>query len=742
MANRDSPLTDLSGAVTIVENGNIVISQNSMKNIVLSSNPSTTSNNPILQLLSTGNLVVKDIGSDDISNNYIWQSFDYPCDTLIPGMKLGWDLTTGQNWFLTSWKSLQDPSAGLYTYKLDIKGLPQVHLRRGSDIVYRSGPWDGVMWDGLRLGGGLQMKGFQIFKSIFIYNSNYIYFSFDNSDNNMISRFLVDSSGVLNYFTWNQKSNEWFLMFSLQKDLCDAYSRCGPNGICNENQVPICHCPTGFVPKVTEEWYSLDWSSGCVPRKPLNCSTNEGFMRFPNLKLPDNSYAMQSITANQENCADACLRNCSCVAYATTELIDCVMWFGDLLDVSEFNDGGDELYVRMAASELESSAMDKVTLIIFWASTILAVLLLVLVALYVLWKRKSGRKIGQSVEEACHDDKPGLEDLELPLFDRSTIAAATNDFAFANKVGEGGFGPVYKGKLSTGQEIAVKVLSKDSGQGLKEFKNEVILIAKLQHRNLVRLLGCYIHAEEQMLVYEYMSKRSLDLYIFDSQEGASLDWQKRFNIVVGIARGLLYLHRDSRLRIIHRDLKASNILLDSDLNPKISDFGLARMFGGDQTEAKTCRVMGTYGYMSPEYAIDGQFSVKSDVFSFGVLLLEIVSGKRNREFYHPDHDFNLLGHAWILWNDERAIELLMDPFMENPINTSEVLKCIQVGLLCVQQCPEDRPTMSSVVLMLDCENPLLPQPRKPGYYTDRCLLSNMESYFSGNDLSITTLMGR
>ena len=158
----------------------------------------------------------------------------------------------------------------------------------------------------------------------------------------MISRFLVDSSGMLNYFTWNQKSNEWFLMFSLQKDLCDAYSRCGPSGICNENQVPICDCPTGFVPKATEELFSMDWSSGCVPRKPLNCSTNEGFMRFPNLKLPDNSYAMQSSTTNQENCA-------------TTELIDCMMWFGDLLDVREFNDGGDEMYVRMAASDLVCS---------------------------------------------------------------------------------------------------------------------------------------------------------------------------------------------------------------------------------------------------------------------------------------------------------------------------------------------------------------------------------------------------
>ncbi|GMP75053.1 hypothetical protein CsSME_00032270 [Camellia sinensis var. sinensis] len=288
------------------------------------------------------------------------------------------------------------------------------------------------------------------------------------------------------------------------------------------------------------------------------------------------------------------------------------------------------------------------------------------------------------------------EDLALLLFDLATVSSATNNFSLTNKIGEGGFGPVYRGELTTGREIAVKRLSKTSGQGLIEFKNEVILISKLQHRNLVRLLGCCIHEEERMLIYEYMPNKN-------QTSGTSLDWKKRFDIIVGIARGLLYLHRDSRLRVIHRDLKAGNILLDSEMNPKIADFGLARS-----------------GYMSPEYAINGHFSVKSDVFSFGVMVLEIVSGKKNRGFYDPDHYLNLLGHAWKLWNEGKPIKLF-DVFMADPIPTSEVLRCIQVALLCVQQRPEDRPTMSYVLLMLDNENPVLPMPKQPGFYSERAI---------------------
>ncbi|KAJ4841989.1 G-type lectin S-receptor-like serine/threonine-protein kinase SD1-1 [Turnera subulata] len=347
-----------------------------------------------------------------------------------------------------------------------------------------------------------------------------------------------------------------------------------------------------------------------------------------------------------------------------------------------------------------------------------------------------------------YEDEESNEDMELPAFDISTIANATDHFALKNKLGEGGFGAVYKGKLAEGQEIAVKRLSKNSGQGLREFKNEVILIAKLQHRNLVKLLGCCIEGNERMLIYEFMPNKSLDNFIFDPNYSKSLDWPQRINIISGIARGLLYLHQDSRLRIIHRDLKASNVLLDNAMNPKISDFGMARTFGGDQLEGSTNRIVGTYGYMAPEYAVDGLFSIKSDVFSFGVLVLEIISGKKNRGFFHPTHLHNLLGHAWTLWNEGRQLEL-MDKSVEDSYSMSNVQRCIHVGLLCVQQRPEDRPTMSNVVVMLSSEVSL-PQPKQPGFFTERNFTETessssdhiLKSSHSRNEISFTSLEAR
>ncbi|EOA22729.1 hypothetical protein CARUB_v10003436mg [Capsella rubella] len=328
----------------------------------------------------------------------------------------------------------------------------------------------------------------------------------------------------------------------------------------------------------------------------------------------------------------------------------------------------------------------------------------------VVWKRRQSYK---TLKPQTNDGMISPQSLQ---FDFATIEAATDKFSMNNKLGQGGFGEVYKGMLPNDTEVAVKRLSRNSGQGTKEFKNEVVIVAKLQHKNLVRLLGFCLETDEQILVYEFVPNKSLDYFLFDVTKKSQLDWDRRYNIIGGITRGLLYLHQDSRLTIIHRDIKASNILLDADMNPKIADFGMARNFRVDQTEDNTRRVVGTFGYMPPEYVTRGQFSTKSDVYSFGVLILEIVCGKKNSSFYHMDDSGgNLVTHVWRLWNNASPLDLI-DPAIRESYEKDEVVRCIHIGLLCVQETPADRPAMYTIYQMLTNSSITLPVPRPPGFF--------------------------
>ncbi|KAK3433358.1 hypothetical protein EUGRSUZ_D00824, partial [Eucalyptus grandis] len=338
-------------------------------------------------------------------------------------------------------------------------------------------------------------------------------------------------------------------------------------------------------------------------------------------------------------------------------------------------------------------------------SATLAVGLLCVMLWFTLKRERSKRN---NVEE-------DLNELHSLQFDVGTIEAATDYFSNGNKLGEGGFGPVYRGTLPCGRRIAAKRLSQNSKQGMQEFKNEVELVAKLQHRNLVRLLGFSMEREETILVYEYVPNGSLDRLLFDLQQSIRLDWSARHKIMVGVARGLLYLHEDSHLRIIHRDLKASNILLDDNMNPKISDFGTARIFGTEQTQGRTNKVIGTFGYMSPEYVMYGQFSVKFDVFSFGVLMLEIITGKKNQYSYVSDHYAGLLDYVWEHWRIG-ALTQIVDPTLSESYSVNEVITCIHIGLLCVQNDDEARPAIETILLMLSSVDSVsLPMPEQPAF---------------------------
>ncbi|XP_073296731.1 cysteine-rich receptor-like protein kinase 44 [Primulina huaijiensis] len=310
------------------------------------------------------------------------------------------------------------------------------------------------------------------------------------------------------------------------------------------------------------------------------------------------------------------------------------------------------------------------------------------------------------------DDADGTED--SLIFKLEELQIATNLFSGLNQLGHGGFGPVYKGLLKNGQEIAVKKLSLNSKQGVTQFINEVKLLLRVQHRNLVMLLGCCAEGPEKMLVYEYLPNLSLDHFLFDKKKSPLLDWTKRFLIVKGIVSGLLYLHEEAPERIIHRDIKASNILLDEHLNPKIADFGLARLFPGEDTHLETSMISGTRGYMAPEYAMHGYLSVKTDVFSFGVLILEIVSGRKNHDGSLGAGKADLVNYAWILFQAGKSLELV-DASLQT-FNPEEAAMCIHLGLLCCQASVADRPEMNSIQLTLLSNSFTLPRPGKPGVH--------------------------
>ncbi|XP_048133081.1 receptor-like serine/threonine-protein kinase SD1-8 isoform X3 [Rhodamnia argentea] len=724
-ANRESPIPDSSGVLAIRSDGNLVV--NDRRQIPMLVNPErlATSSSTRSRLLDTGNFVLVEGESESV----VWESFLYPCDTLLPGMRIGWfNLGTNKvrDQFLVSWQTPSVPSTGSFVLGLDKNNLTELgvwHYQVSRVIGY---------WDGRRF-------SFLYNSSLDEYNFSYVtggderYFTFANRRNDSISWFVLTPSGEIQAFTM------------IGKEISMVYS-------------PIC------------ENTSSSSAADCFIEQPLSCRDGNNFSKIEG--APNSNVFNESVRLGISDCDIMCRSNCSCTGFTSyrDDGTGCMFYYEDASSIlDKIGEGNATIFIRGNATKTahqnprRSGSGHKMLL---WVIGIIAAVMLVIsVAMFIsrkkcstclaAWKenrtstnrslelflRQLGSARGPS-NSTSRVDSVRKRDQELPILSFSCVTTSTNNFSPANVLGEGGFGPVYKGML-LGHEFAVKRLSRKSGQGIEEFKNEVQLISRLQHRNLVKLLGCCVEREEKILIYEYMANKSLDSFLFDRNKKQLLDWRRRVSIIEGIAQGLLYLHKYSRLRIIHRDLKTSNILLDDDMNPKISDFGMARIFGENEARARTNKVVGTYsGYMSPEYAVHGLFSTKSDIFSFGVIMLEIVSGQRNTTFSNLDHSLNLLGHAWELWSSNRGIELI-DPVVADTSSIGKLLLCLHIALLCVQERPEDRPSTSDVVTVLSNENSDLPPPKKPAFsaHIDYSNSLHQQDRLT-NDISYSVIEGR
>ncbi|XP_047976621.1 G-type lectin S-receptor-like serine/threonine-protein kinase At1g11330 isoform X2 [Salvia hispanica] len=618
-------------------------------------------------------------------------------------MMLTQNVNTGKQVLLTAWRNATDPEKGSFTMGLDVtSGTQQLYIWDEGRPRWRSGPWNNLLFLGIKKLFYNYLDGFNQVTNDSA--GNFFFSPPQQNDRHIIS--TLNYTGSLNRKAWNGK--EWEVVMACPENVCDVYGTCGAFGSCNALESPICSCLRGFEPVNEEEWGRGDWTNGCRRKSQLQCG-DDGFERLRNMK--------------------------------------------------DFGSVGVDLYLRLSASEFDSNKRRKLYIIVGVAVGFVCISILMFIAWWFIVKRKGSKAQDSSILEAgqmftidstaivLKDETKEVNIGDLPKFTFKMLANSTNQFHEDNLLGRGGFGPVYKGVIANEKEIAVKRLSAESGQGMQEFMNEVIVISKLQHRNLVKLLGGCVEKEERILIYEYMPNKSLDACLFDPINPTKklLDWNMRYSIIEGIGRGILYLHRDSRLRIIHRDLKPSNVLLDQDCNPKISDFGMARIFGGNEEHGNTARVVGTYGYMAPEYGMEGRFSEKSDVYSFGVLILEIMTGKKNTRYFNDEFSLSLIGCAWKMWSEGNGLSFVEESIASRETE-EEIVRCIQIGLLCVQEYPEDRPSIEIVLSMLSRDIVELAAPKQPLFAENGSTPgpngSTQQNVYSNNGLTLSVLEGR
>uniref|UniRef100_A0A8R7R6G2 Receptor-like serine/threonine-protein kinase n=1 Tax=Triticum urartu TaxID=4572 RepID=A0A8R7R6G2_TRIUA len=696
VANRDKPIKNITSLeLTIYQDGNLVILNRSTKSIIWSTQANIKRNSTTAMLLNNGNLVLKDSPN---SSKVLWQSFDHPTDTFFPEAKLGWDKLAGLNRRIISWKNSINPATGLYSYELDHSGVDQLLIAPlSSSAPY----WYSGVWNGKYFASVPEMAGNKIWRSEFVDIGHEKYYTYSLVQAKRITRHVIDISGQVKVFVWNERSQDWEMIFAQPRSSCDVYSICGPYTICNDNVLPNCNCMKGFTITSPGDWEVEDRTSGCSRNTLLDCISNkntthttDNFYSVPCVGLPQNTPKVEAAKSANE-CAQLCLNNCSCTAYSFNNS-GCSIWHNELLNVRQLqcsgstNSNGQTLYLRLSAKDMQSLENNRKRIAIGVATGIGACALgLFGLSLLVIISRNKRKSSGRMLNDGCNG---------IIAFRYIDLHRATKQFT--EKLGRGSFGSVFKGLINDSVSIAVKRLD-GAYQGEKQFRAEVSSIGAVQHINLVKLVGFCCEGSRRLLVYEYMPNLSLDVHLFQNNS-TMLNWTARYQIALGVARGLAYLHESCRDCIIHCDIKPENILLDASFLPKIADFGMAKLLGRDHSRVLTT-VRGTAGYLAPEWITGVPITPKVDVYSYGMVLLEIISGRRNScgpctsdgnlDVYFPVH----AAHKLL----EGDVESLIDQKLDGNVNLDEAELVCKVACWCIQDEEVGRPTMGQVVQILE-----------------------------------------
>ncbi|XP_020095464.1 G-type lectin S-receptor-like serine/threonine-protein kinase At2g19130 [Ananas comosus] len=691
VANRDAPIFDTSSAeLKISDQGNLVLLNVSKSPIWSSSSTHSNSNAATAVLLDSSNLIL----TNNVNSSIVWQSFDHPADTWMPGGWLGFNKITGEYQSITCWENPENPARGPFSYSVDPDGSDQlVLLYNGSQVYWSVGLWNGQYFASAPVTGRQS-----VFNFTFVDNRERKYSTYTIEDSSMITRLVVDSSGEGKLFIWLSNRQEWQPVFTQPLSHCDVPSVCGPFGLCDQESPSLCRCPQGFEPALKEEWELNDWNSGCKRKTQLKCGTKsslnrggeeeerDGFLMMINMRLPSNGEKL--IVRSAEECEMACLTNCSCSAYSFDT--SCLIWTAKLQNLQQFyggDQGGGTLYLRLAAADLPStnnSHKVKTAVTVSLVGGLLGITVIVLFGLIWLCRRWRKSHIVSKVEGS------------LIRFSYGDLRHATKNFS--EKLGSGSFGSVFKGALPDSTQVAVKKLE-GSRQGEKQFQAEVLTLGAIQHINLLRLRGFCCERSQRLLVYEFMPHGSLYSVLFKMDSNIMLSWNMRYRIVLGIARGLAYLHDKCRECIIHCDIKPGNILLDADFKAKVADFGMAKLVCRDFNRVLTT-MRGTIGYLAPEWISGLPISPKVDVYSFGMMLFEIISGRRNSTYFEEGSKYH-----YPSWAAQKVIEgdekCLLDSRLGGEADLEEVKRASRVACWCIQDAEMDRPTMEQVVQILE-----------------------------------------